>query len=154
MPTIRLAVVAALAFASAAHHASAQTAVERELIQLERDWDAAFFRNDTAFIDRVLAPEFMATYPDGSRGDRAKELANVAAFNQTIDSSTLDEFTVQVLRRHSSRVVQATAGRAEQGVAARGRPPLSGRLRAPRRQVAVRGDAKRQGARMRWLERC
>ena len=96
MPSIRLAVVAALAFATAAHHASAQTAVERELIQLERDWDAAFFRNDTAFIASVLAPEFMATYPDGSRGDRAKELANVAAFNKTIDSSTLDEFTVQV----------------------------------------------------------
>ena len=96
MPTIRLAVVAALALVSAAHHATAQSAVERELIQLERDWDAAFFRNDTAFIDRVLAAEFMATYPDGSRGDRAKELANAAAFNQQVESSTLSEFTVQV----------------------------------------------------------
>jgi ketosteroid isomerase-like protein len=96
MPTIRLAAFSLLALAGAAHHASAQPAVERELIQLERDWDAAFFRNDTAFIDRVLAPEFVATYPDGSRGDRAKELANAAAFNQQIDSSTLDEFNVQV----------------------------------------------------------
>ena len=79
-----------MALASAAHHAGAQPAVERELIQLERDWDAAF--HHTAFIDRVLAPEFVATYPDGSRGDRAKELANAAAFNQQIDPSTLDEF--------------------------------------------------------------
>jgi ketosteroid isomerase-like protein len=96
MPTIRLAAVAVVALASAARHASAQPTVERELIQLERDWDAAFFLNDTAFIDRVLAKEFMATYPDGTRGDRTKELANVAAFNQQIESSTLDEFTVQV----------------------------------------------------------
>src|SRR5262245_18059429 len=104
MPTTRLAqargkaacLVAVLALVSAADHASAQPDVERELIQLERDWDAAFFRNDTAFIDRVLAPEFVATYPDGSRGDRAKELANAAAFNQQIESSTLDEFNVQV----------------------------------------------------------
>jgi ketosteroid isomerase-like protein len=104
MPTTRLAqakagaawLVALLALAGATSDANAQPAVERELIQLERDWDAAFFRNDTAFIDRVLAPEFVATYPDGSRGDRAKELANAAAFNQQIDSSTLDEFNVQV----------------------------------------------------------
>jgi len=93
MPRIGVAVCA---LASAAPHASAQSAAEKELIQLERDWDAAFFRNDAAFIDRVLAEEFRATYPDGSRGDRTKELANVAAFNQQIESSTLNEFTVQV----------------------------------------------------------
>jgi hypothetical protein len=93
---LRAASPAAVALVSAAQHATAQSAVERELIQLERDWDQAFFRNDTAFIDRVLAAEFMATYPDGSRGDRAKELANAAAFNQEIESSTLSEFTVRV----------------------------------------------------------
>ncbi len=76
--------------------ALAQDAAAAELIQLERDWDAAFLKNDTAFVDRVLAPEFIATYPDGTSGDRTKELANAAAFNQQIDSSTLDEFTVQV----------------------------------------------------------
>ena len=96
MLRIGVALFATAALAGAARDARAQPAVERELIQLERDWDAAFFRNETAFIDRVLAPEFVATYPDGSRGDRAKELANAAAFNQQIDSSTLDEFNVQV----------------------------------------------------------
>jgi hypothetical protein len=38
----------------------------------------------------------MATYGDGSRGDRAKELALAAVFNEPIVSSTLDEFTVKV----------------------------------------------------------
>jgi len=92
-------VLAALAFAfvGGVHGpALAQDAVATELIQLERDWDAAFLKNDTAFVDGVLASEFIATYPDGTSGDRAKELANAAAFNQQIDSSTLDEFTVQV----------------------------------------------------------
>ena len=69
---------------------------EVALIQLERDWDHAFLQNDVAFIDRVLAREFVALYPDGSKGDRVKELANVAAFNQTIDSSTLDDFVIQL----------------------------------------------------------
>jgi len=66
------------------------------LIQLEKDWDAAFLRKDLPFIENVLADEFIATYGDGSRGDKAKELALAAEFNQQIDSSTLDEFTVKV----------------------------------------------------------
>jgi ketosteroid isomerase-like protein len=80
--------------------ASGQSAPVRSdqqiLITLERDWDAAFHRKDVAFIDRVLAEEFVSTYGDGSRGDRAKELKLAAEFNQQIDSSTLDEFVVKV----------------------------------------------------------
>ncbi len=65
------------------------------LMQLEHDWDAAFHRNDVAFIDGILAEEFVVTYDDGARGDRATELALAAEFNQKIDSSTLDEFIVK-----------------------------------------------------------
>ena len=36
------------------------------------------------------------TYDDGSRGDKARELALAAEFNQQIESSTLDDFTVKV----------------------------------------------------------
>ena len=66
------------------------------LIQLERDWDAAFHRRDVPFIEGVLADEFVVTYGDGSRGDRAKELSQAVTFNQQIDSSTLDEFIVKI----------------------------------------------------------
>ena len=69
---------------------------QQNLIKLERDWDAAFHRKDVAFIESVLAEEFVSTYGDGSRGDRAKELKLAAEFNQQIDSSTLDEFVVKV----------------------------------------------------------
>ena len=69
---------------------------QQVLIKLERDWDAAFHRKDVAFIDGVLAQEFVSTYGDGTRGDRAKELKLAAEFNQQIDSSTLDEFVVKV----------------------------------------------------------
>src|SRR4026208_654923 len=65
------------------------------LIQLERDWDAAFHRKDVRFIENILGAEFLATYADGSRADKAKELALAADFDQQIDSSTLDEFTVK-----------------------------------------------------------
>lgn len=68
------------------------------LIQIERDWDAAFMNKNIPFIANVLADEFVVTYPDGVRGDRAKELELAAAFNKQIDSSTLDEFEVKVYR--------------------------------------------------------
>ena len=69
---------------------------QQTLIELEQSWNAAFYRKDVRFIENVLADEFIATYDDGSRGDKAKELALVAEFNQQVDSSTMDEFTVKV----------------------------------------------------------
>ncbi len=66
------------------------------LMQLERDWDAAFLTRDVRVIDSILAEEFIATYDDGSRGDRAKELSLAADFNQNIESSVLKEFTVKI----------------------------------------------------------
>ena len=68
------------------------------LIKLERDWDAAFHRKDVAFIESVLAEEFVSTYGDGTRGDRARELKQAAEFNQQVDSSRLDEFIIKVYR--------------------------------------------------------
>ena len=66
------------------------------LMQLERDWDAAFRRRDVAFVAGILAEEFVATYSDGARGNRDEELSRVANFDQQIDSSTLDEFIVKI----------------------------------------------------------
>src|SRR5437773_12575885 len=63
------------------------------LMQLERDWDAAFHRKDVKFIETVLADEFVATYGDGRRADRAKELALATERDEPVDSSTLDEST-------------------------------------------------------------
>ena len=66
------------------------------LEQLERDWVEALQRNDVDFVNNVLAPEFVSTYGDGSRGDRARELQLVKEFNQQVDKWTVDEFTVRV----------------------------------------------------------
>jgi ketosteroid isomerase-like protein len=66
------------------------------LIALERGWNEAFYRKDVAHIEKILANEFVATYDDGSRGDRAKELALAAEFNQQVESAIQDEFTVKV----------------------------------------------------------
>ena len=66
------------------------------LIELERGWNEAFYRKDVDFIDALLAEEFTATYDDGSRGDRARELALTTEFNQQVQSAIQDDFTVRV----------------------------------------------------------
>ena len=68
------------------------------LIELEQGWNEAFYRKDVAFIEDLLADEFVATYDDGSQGDKAKELALTTAFDQQVESAIQDEFTVRVYR--------------------------------------------------------
>jgi ketosteroid isomerase-like protein len=66
------------------------------LVQLENDWDTAYHNRDVVFIERLLADEFIATYGDGTRGDKAEELSRAAKFDQQIESSTLDQFTIKI----------------------------------------------------------
>lgn len=68
------------------------------LIALERGWNEAFYRKDVAFIERLLAEEFVATYDDGRIGDKATELALVTAFDQAVQSATPEDFAVRVYR--------------------------------------------------------
>lgn len=95
---LRHAGYCALAAVWAVTAAAAQKPVESDqevLIKLERAWNDAFYRKDVAFIETILADEFMATYDDGSRGDRARELALVAEFDQQVKSAVQDDFTVR-----------------------------------------------------------
>ena len=88
-------VVAALIPVSAAARAQDVKSDQQVLIELERAWDAAFHKGDAKFIETLLADEFIATYGDGSRGDKAKELSLAADQKQQVDSSRLDEFIVR-----------------------------------------------------------
>ena len=74
---MRLVLVVLLAATWAVTISGGQTGAVRSdqeiLVQLERDWDAAFRRRDVKFIDSILAEEFVATYGDGTRGDRDED---------------------------------------------------------------------------------
>lgn len=70
--------------------------VEQTLIELERGWNSAFYDRDIAFLDSILADDFIVTYDDGSRGDKARELELAESFNQRVISATQEDFTVQV----------------------------------------------------------
>ncbi len=70
--------------------------VEQTLIELERGWNTAFYDRDVAFLESVLADDFIVTYDDGTRADKARELALAESFNQRVVSSTQEDFIVRV----------------------------------------------------------
>ena len=86
---------AMVAVASGAAAQRVQSDQDR-LIELEQKWDAAFHRHDATFIETLLADEFVVTYGDGTRGDKATELKLAMDFDQQVDSSKLEEFIVKI----------------------------------------------------------
>jgi ketosteroid isomerase-like protein len=88
----------AAAFLCAAALADAQSAqsTRETLIELERGWNDAVYRQDADFVEGLLADEFRGTYDDGSRGDKARELDAIANFNQQVVSAVQDDFRVAI----------------------------------------------------------
>ncbi len=70
--------------------------VQEIIVELEKGWNEAFYRKDVKFIESLLADEFVATYEDGSRADKKKELALAQTFDQQVVSAIQDNFTVRV----------------------------------------------------------
>ena len=93
-----LALVLVAATTASAAVAQRVESDQQVLIKLERDWNDAFYHKDVAFIESILADEFVATYDDGSRGDKAKELALTKAFDQQVESAVQDDFTVRIFQ--------------------------------------------------------
>ena len=98
MQTFRSAVigVTVLAIAVSAAGQGGDRKNPQSLIQLERSWNEAFYRKDVSFLERVLADEFIATYEDGSQGDKVKEISLTKAFSQQVDSARQDDFVVKL----------------------------------------------------------
>jgi ketosteroid isomerase-like protein len=94
VPCVTL-VVAIAAVSGPSAFAQGVRSDQQILIELEQRWDEAFHKQDAMFIESVLADEFIATYGDGSRGDKAKEISLATESKQQVDSRRLDEFIVK-----------------------------------------------------------
>ena len=58
---------------------SRDSKVELELMQLERDWSAAFLKHDTATVARILADEFVGIDGRGIISNKAQEIDEAQA---------------------------------------------------------------------------
>lgn len=89
------------AFASgqtASKKANINAKIEQELMRMERDWSAAFLRNDVSVIDRILADDFIGTDGRGLMSDKAQEIedARSAGANHRILSEVIDDFKIRI----------------------------------------------------------
>ena len=60
---------------SSLQHAKMQD--ETELIELQQKLAKAWLSRDRAMVERIIAPDWISTYPDGQMTDRAGVLAQV-----------------------------------------------------------------------------
>ena len=77
--------------------AAQATNVEQTLLQLERDWEQANAKNDTAALERILAPEFVSTDSDGRLVTRAEMFARRKSGAVKFTEFTQDDYKVHVV---------------------------------------------------------
>jgi ketosteroid isomerase-like protein len=70
--------------------------VEQELITLEKDWNDSWVKRDPAFLDRILADDYIGTRSDGSVFSKAQEIADMKSNESVVAFITSDDFMVRV----------------------------------------------------------
>ena len=70
--------------------------VEQELIKLENGWNDAMVKQDVAFLDRILADDWMVGESDGRVTTKAQFLANIKSGDTLITSEVLNDYKVHV----------------------------------------------------------
>jgi ketosteroid isomerase-like protein len=76
---------------------STETAsVEQELITLEKRWNDSWVKRDPAFLDRILADDYIGTRSDGSVFSKAQEIADMTYSENVVAYIESDDFKVRV----------------------------------------------------------
>jgi len=70
--------------------------VEQELIKLENGWNDALVKHDWAFLDQILADDFLHTSSDGVVSTKAQEMAYFKSGEILVTSAVADDFKVRV----------------------------------------------------------
>src|SRR6185369_1728380 len=69
---------------------------EQEIIALENKWGHTIETGDASTLDRLLAPEFSLSAPDGTMTDRAGTLSDMKSGVIKFDSIVLNDLQVVV----------------------------------------------------------
>ena len=88
--------VAALVFGAAILARTQTQSVEQELIKLENGWNDALIKHDWAFIDQILADDYITINSDGVVSTKAQEMASLKSGDVVVTSAVADDFRVRV----------------------------------------------------------
>src|SRR5689334_15868705 len=103
----RLMLIAAFAIAvisiAATQTAKKDNSVERELMQKEYDWSAAYLKHDPTMIDRILADDYVGIDGRGIVSNRSEEIEEAKAPppgavlpDRIVADETISDMTVRV----------------------------------------------------------
>ena len=70
--------------------------VEQELIKIEKGWADGMVKLDLAFLDRILAEDYLYTDFDGNVFTKAQNLASLKSGEDVVTSAVNDEIKVRV----------------------------------------------------------
>jgi ketosteroid isomerase-like protein len=70
--------------------------VDQELITLEKGWNDSWVKHDPAFLDRILADDYIGTRSDGSVFSKAQEIADMKYSENVVAHIKSDDFKVRV----------------------------------------------------------
>ena len=96
--TMAVAVIAIVFGISWGQNTHRQAKVERELIEMERDWSAAYLSHDVSVVDRILADDFIGTDGRGIMTDKKQELEDARSENpnRKVLSEAIDDLKVRI----------------------------------------------------------
>jgi ketosteroid isomerase-like protein len=69
---------------------------EQELMKLENSWNDAMVKHDWAFLDQILADDYIWTDPDGNVWTKAQSLASLKSGEDVYTAAEADEIRVRV----------------------------------------------------------
>jgi ketosteroid isomerase-like protein len=93
MKRIFFAAVFVLAAFSFANGQAKNPAVEKLLIQMDKDWTAAELRGDKDAVSKYIADDYIGTLTDGTVQNKTQYMAAVAA---STDKDVADDYNVRV----------------------------------------------------------
>jgi ketosteroid isomerase-like protein len=78
--------------------ASTSAKLEQELMQMERDWSAAYLNHEVAVVDRILADDYIGTDGRGVMTNKAQEIEDARSTdaNRKILSELIDDMKVRL----------------------------------------------------------
>jgi hypothetical protein len=85
-------------------------AVQQEIVQLSKAWNAAWLENDAATVDRLMAPEYVYIAPNGQILDRATILGVILSPSYKLHHATWTELQIKVFSNDAAVILDRLQG--------------------------------------------
>jgi ketosteroid isomerase-like protein len=86
------------------------TALQQEIEQLSKTWNTAWLENDSATVDRLMAPEYVYVAPNGQILDRAAILGVILSPSYKLHHAAWTELQIKVFSNDAAVILDRLQG--------------------------------------------